>query len=774
MSNPLALSFQISATTAGLARATKQVEKSLKAMERETKKTQQELAQIKFFTGVTASLQTLKAAAFGVRRAALGLNFFVDAASSAEQEIQKTTQVFGAFGEEVKAFAKTTSQIGISEVAALSATSTFGNLFTALGGGAEEAASLSIGLTQVAADLAAFANTSTDQAIFALSSGLRGEQEPLKKYGLVLSEAVLKQEALNAGLVQTTKGTLPPYIRSLAAALAVFNQTKNSQNQAIREAQQYQTQLKRIRAVFQDVAQGIGNVLQPAFKAVATAIEENIPAIRKFIGTLLDGFKAWSESGGIDRLIEGVNGLIRGFQEFWGIVEPIIVLFLAVLTVAWDVLSGIAVTLTQASDRFEAWGQIIGVGTAALLGYYAIQKAVTIYNYAMALSFKVAKTQLQGLLAATGLGLAIVGIGLLAEYFIAAGSSVEEFDESASALPNTGSALVDTSARIKAAIDSVKSSFTGAGAEAKTFAELIELPNRVNVTVKSVEDLGKAAAKLATDLGGVEFLPEEAVSLYGELQKRIEYYNSGLNSTDSALKNIIRKREQLLSIIEREREKIKAVEEAEKNRLQYLEDASKLYTELATDASDKSRQDYLDRQKKIATEVAKLEGQILQAKKNFDIKALNSAKQRLKLAEKARAESLAMLKSDVLDSAGFSSDDIRRQETTADKLQSAFDLFASTARLFTGEEKNNLLRNVLSEQAEYTRQISEDLAKVRGGIQDGKDIRTQEGLNEYFRVATQQEDPAIEENRKQLKELQQIKELLRKNGLDPVTILGAA
>ena len=130
MSNPLALSFQISATTAGLARATKQVEKSLKAMERETKKTQQELAQIKFFTGVTASLQTLKAAAFGVRRAALGLNFFVDAASSAEQEIQKTTQVFGAFGEEVKAFAKTTSQIGISEVAALSATSTFGNLFT--------------------------------------------------------------------------------------------------------------------------------------------------------------------------------------------------------------------------------------------------------------------------------------------------------------------------------------------------------------------------------------------------------------------------------------------------------------------------------------------------------------------------------------------------------------------------------------------------------------------------------------------------------------------
>ena len=774
MSNPLALSFQISATTAGLARATKQVEKSLKAMERETKKTQQELAQIKFFTGVTASLQTLKAAAFGVRRAALGLNFFVDAASSAEQELQKTTQVFGEFGEEVKAFAKTTSQIGISEVAALSATSTFGNLFTALGGGAEEAASLSIGLTQVAADLAAFANTSTDQAIFALSSGLRGEQEPLKKYGLVLSEAVLKQEAFDAGLVQTTKGTLPPYIRSLAAALAVFNQTTNSQNQAIREAQQYQTQLKRIRAVFQDVAQGIGNVLQPAFKAVATAIEENIPTIRQFIGTLLDGFKAWSEAGGIDRLIEGVNGLIRGFQQFWGIVEPIIVVFLAVLSVTWDVLSGIATALTQASDRFEAWGQIIGVGTGILAGYYLIQKAVTIYNYALALSFKAATTSLRGFLAATGVGLGIVAVGMLAEYFLSAGDSSEKYEESLSSLPNTGQQVVDTSKRIADAMKSVQGAFSGAGAEAKTFGELLELPTRIGVTVKSVEDLGKAAAKLATDLGGIEFLPEEAVSLYGELQKRIEYYNSGLNNTDNALKNIIRKREQLLAIIEREREKIKAVEEAEKNRLQYLEDASKLYTELATDASDKARQDYLDRQKKIATEVAKLEAEILRAKKDFDIKSMIAAKERLKLAEKARAESLAMFKSDVLDSAGFSSDDIRRQETTADKLQNAFDLFASTARLFTGEEKNNLLRNVLSEQAEYTQQIAEDLARVRGGIQDGKDIRTQEGLNEFFRVATQQEDPAIEENRKQLKELQQIKDLLKKNGLDPVTILGAA
>jgi hypothetical protein len=52
----------------------------------------------------------------------------------------------------------------------------------------------------LASDLASFNNTDPAQALDALRSGLTGETEPLKQYGINLNDAALKQEALRLGL----------------------------------------------------------------------------------------------------------------------------------------------------------------------------------------------------------------------------------------------------------------------------------------------------------------------------------------------------------------------------------------------------------------------------------------------------------------------------------------------------------------------------------------------------------------------------------------------
>jgi hypothetical protein len=51
------------------------------------------------------------------------------------------------------------------------------------------------------------------------------------------------------------------------------------------------------------------------------------------------------------------------------------------------------------------------------------------------------------------------------------------------------------------------------------------------------------------------------------------------------------------------------------------------------------------------------------------------------------------------------------------------------------------------------------------------DIRTNEGISALFGL--RREDPALEQRKQQLQKLDEIKQAIRANGLEPVDILGA-
>src|SRR5690606_29087390 len=66
-------------------------------------------------------------------------------------------------------------------------------------------ASLTDGLIETGADLAAQYGGTTSDAVSALSSLLRGERDPIERYGVSMNEAAVKAEALSLGLVTVTK-----------------------------------------------------------------------------------------------------------------------------------------------------------------------------------------------------------------------------------------------------------------------------------------------------------------------------------------------------------------------------------------------------------------------------------------------------------------------------------------------------------------------------------------------------------------------------------------
>jgi hypothetical protein len=149
---------------------------------------------------------TLGKVALGIGGIAAGVvvvgKQFFDAASDMNESVSKVGVVFGAQAPAIVAFADTAAKsLGISKQAALEAAGTFGNLFRAMGLGAGESADMSTHMIQLASDLASFNNAKPEDVLEALKSGLVGETEPLRQFGVNLNEARIQAEALRLGLV---------------------------------------------------------------------------------------------------------------------------------------------------------------------------------------------------------------------------------------------------------------------------------------------------------------------------------------------------------------------------------------------------------------------------------------------------------------------------------------------------------------------------------------------------------------------------------------------
>ena len=224
-------------------------------------------------------------AAFGAVAAA---SFkLVTMASSLEESQSKVNTVFGDSVGVINEFAKTSAtSFGITKQAALEATGTFGALISAFGLGKGQASDMSVTLVQLAADLASFNNTNIEEAIGALRSGLSGETEPLKKYGVVLSDVLLKEKALEMGLY-AGKGALDVKSKVQASYALILEQTAIQQGDVARTSEGFANQMKFLKASLSDAATELGVILLPYFKQFVIYVNQNIiPGVLMFARTL--------------------------------------------------------------------------------------------------------------------------------------------------------------------------------------------------------------------------------------------------------------------------------------------------------------------------------------------------------------------------------------------------------------------------------------------------------------------------------------------------------
>ena len=208
----------------------------------------------KAFAPAVAALTGL--AAIGIKTAGM--------ASDLNEETSKTAIIFGNASTSIIDFSKTAAtSLGQSQTEALKAAGTFGVLGTAAGLTGTDLKDMALKFTTLASDLASFNNTSPEDAILALGAGLRGEAEPLRRYGVLLDDATLRQKALELGLVKTTKDALSPQNKSLAAQATILEKTTLQQGNFALTADDAANQQRIFNAQLKNAQTNIGKGFLP-------------------------------------------------------------------------------------------------------------------------------------------------------------------------------------------------------------------------------------------------------------------------------------------------------------------------------------------------------------------------------------------------------------------------------------------------------------------------------------------------------------------------------
>lgn len=197
-----------------------------------------------------------------------GLWNAAQATSDLNEAVNQTDQVFGSAASKVGEFAENATAIGQSERAAREAANTFGLFFEKANVSNDEAADMSITMTQLASDMASFKNTSPQDAVDALGAALRGESEPIRRYGVLLDDATLKQRAFDMGLTESTTGTLPPAIKMQAAYAEILEQTGTIQGDFVRTADGAANAQRIAAAEFENAKASIGEGFLPVMQQV--------------------------------------------------------------------------------------------------------------------------------------------------------------------------------------------------------------------------------------------------------------------------------------------------------------------------------------------------------------------------------------------------------------------------------------------------------------------------------------------------------------------------
>lgn len=348
-----------------------------------------------------------KAAAVGIGAIAVGAaaagKAVLSSASRQQQAFGALDSIFGKNAKQVKRWAKgAADSVGLAASEYGELASVVGAQLQGMGYATDKSAKKSKTLIKTGADLAATFGGSVSDAVGAVSSLLKGERDPIERYGVSIKQADVNARLAAMGLDGLT-GKAAKQAQAQATLSLLNEQTAKTTGAFARESNTLAGQQERLKAKFENVKASIGKKLLPvavklfswfsnkllpgatrlgrylaqrfgpAFSRVGEFVTRRLvpalrdvyrwfmreiyPGIRRFVTPILRGVQ--SAFGSVSSAVRKNSGTLRSlgriFSIFWRITQPIRNLLGPVIGGAFRVLGGSISFVINALSRLIGW-----------------------------------------------------------------------------------------------------------------------------------------------------------------------------------------------------------------------------------------------------------------------------------------------------------------------------------------------------------------------------------------------------------------------------------
>jgi hypothetical protein len=286
----------------------------------------------------------------------------IQLAGDKAESASKAQALFGDSYSLIEAASKNaTDTVNMSSGAYLAAAGDLGNLVTNLGFAGDEAAHMSVDMLQLAADVGSFNNASPQEVVQAMGAAFRGETEPIRRFGVMLNEAAIQQEAVKMGLVSTTKEfagldfATQQNIKAQATYSLILSGTAAAHGDVAKTADSLANVQQRSAARTEEAWTNLGEKLVPLAAMIVPMLADAVVGLVDVITTVTEAVQNWVAENRplVDTLMEFAR---FAFDVWLG---------------AWQAIIGVVGELGYRLGGFiglvhDVLGAIVALGTAVV------------------------------------------------------------------------------------------------------------------------------------------------------------------------------------------------------------------------------------------------------------------------------------------------------------------------------------------------------------------------------------------------------------------------
>lgn len=210
--------------------------------------------------------------AFAAMKAADEIGEVIGAASDLQQSMGGVDAVFKQSAGEIHAWAQNANTaLGLSENAANEFATVLGSQLKNAGTPLDQVAGKVENLVSLGADLAATYGGTTADAVESLSAALKGEMDPIEKYGISLNAAMLQQKAATMG-IDGAVASWDTATKQQVILAAITDQSTDALGQFAKQSDSTAEKQQIANAKWTDAKAKLGDALLPTVNKVTDSL----------------------------------------------------------------------------------------------------------------------------------------------------------------------------------------------------------------------------------------------------------------------------------------------------------------------------------------------------------------------------------------------------------------------------------------------------------------------------------------------------------------------